>query len=99
MQAQIGLGNVRLIKPVSRAVVAPPERVDVTRVSANHELQLESPIKTDLRVERAFRCDHGLVHHGLVAPVVKEPAEVLIILRTIDVSGKAAFNPAINSHA
>src|SRR5437764_10354471 len=73
--------------------------MDVTRVSAEHELQFESPVKADLRVERALRRDHRLVQHELVAPVVKEPAEVLIVFRRIDVSGKTGLDPSVNGQA
>src|SRR5437870_3854297 len=99
MQAEVRFRDVRLIKVGSHPVVVQSERVDVTRISADHELQLESPIETDLRVERALRRNYGLVHHELVAPVIKKPAEVLIIFRTIGVSSKAAFNPTVNGQA
>src|SRR6266404_9741691 len=99
MQAQIDLGNIRLIKAVPHRVVEQSERVDVTRIRPDHELQFESPIEANLRVENAFRRDYRLIHHELIAPVVKKPAEVLIVFRRIDVSGKASFDPAVNCKA
>src|SRR2546423_15578364 len=99
MQAQIGFGNVRLIKAVPHRMVEKAERVDITRVAPEQELEFESPIEANLRIEETFRRDHRLVHHELVAPVVKKPAEVLIVLRRIDVSGKARLYPAVNGKA
>src|SRR5438046_277180 len=70
--------------------------MDVARVDAEEELELESPIEADLRVERPFRRDHRLVQHKLIAPVVEGPAEILIIVRATRVPRNTAFDPAIN---
>src|SRR5947207_4493790 len=99
VQAQVRFRNVRLIGAASRPVIAHPERMDETRVRAEEELQFESPIETKLRIEHAFPGDHRLVQYELVAPVVKKPAELLIVLRSVGVAGKAGLDPAVNGQA
>src|SRR5205823_1021427 len=99
VQAQIRFRNVRLIRTASRPVIAHPERMDETRVRAEEKLQFESPIETKLGIENAFPGDHRLVQQEFVAPVVKKPADVLVIFRSVDVAGKASLDPAVNGKA
>src|SRR6266571_2553106 len=71
-----------------------------TRVGSVHELQFEAPIElAGLRRQRALEIDYELIQQRFVCAIVKEAAEVLIILWTIRIERDAAVNPARNFEA
>src|SRR6266403_2431379 len=71
--------------------------MDEARVASVHELQLETPIElTRLRRQRTLEIDYELVEQRFVCAIVKEPSEVLIILRAGRIARDATVDPPGN---
>ena len=74
--------------------------MNVARVASVHELQLEAPIEfTGLRRQRALEIDYELIQQRFVCAIVKEPSEVLIILRAGRIEGDSTVDPTGNLKA
>ena len=100
MKVEIPFDQVRLDDRGSRRVAKQTKRMNVARVASLHELQLEAPIEfTGLRRQRAFEIDYELIQQRFVCAIVKEPSEVLIILRAGRIEGDPTVDPTGNLKA
>ena len=74
--------------------------MNVARVASVHELQLEAPIElAGLRRQGALEIDYELIQERFIRPIVKEPSEVLIILRAGRIEGDPTVDPTGNLKA
>src|SRR6266478_1516945 len=82
VKVEIPFYQVRLDDRGSRRVAEQTKRVDEARVAPVHELQFETPIElTRLGRQCTLEIDHELIQQRFICPIVKESAEVLVIVR------------------
>src|SRR6266478_8240596 len=100
VKVEIPFDQVRLDDRGSRRVAEQTKRVDEARVAPVHELQFETPIElTRLGRECALEIDYELIQQWFIRPIVKEPSEVLIILRAGRIEGDPTLDPTGNLEA
>ena len=94
MQIEICLDHIWLNNLV-RGAIEQTERMNHSRIAAVHELKLEAPVEfAGLRRQRALEVKHQLIQHWFVRSIVKQAAEVLIIVRVLGIERNAAVDPA-----